>query len=86
MTKLHFTNINIGFIMFTKPNRKEVTQMTALEIKRRNAGLSIAELAQKSGVSAPTIVKIEAGRIGPVKVDTLQKLADALNCTVADFL
>jgi transcriptional regulator with XRE-family HTH domain len=72
--------------MFTKPNRKEVTQMTALEIKRRNAGLSIAELAQKSGVSAPTIVKIEAGRIVPVKVDTLQKLADALNCTVADFL
>lgn len=86
MIKLHFTNINIRFIMFTKPNRKEVAQMTALEIKRRNAGLSIAELAQKSGVSAPTIVKIEAGRIGPVKVDTLQKLADALNCTVADFL
>ena len=60
--------------------------MTRLETKRRNAGLSIVELAEKSGVSAPTIVKIEAGRIGTVKVDTLQKLADALGCSIIDFL
>lgn len=60
--------------------------MTKLEVKRRNARMSIVELAEKSGVSAPTIVKIEAGRIGTVKVDTLQKLADALGCTIIDFL
>ena len=60
--------------------------MTPLETKRRNAKLSIVELAEKSGVSAPTIVKIEAGRIGPVKIDTLQKLAEALECSVVDFL
>ncbi len=59
--------------------------MTGLEIKRRNAGLTIKELAQKSGVSAPTIVKIEAGRIETVKFGTLLKLASALGCTVADF-
>ena len=60
--------------------------MTKLEVKRRNARLSIAELAEKSGVSAPTIVKIEAGRIGTVKVVTLQKLADTLGCSIVDFL
>lgn len=59
--------------------------MTGLEIKRRNAGLTIAELSAKSGVSAPTIIKIEAGRIRTVKVDSLYKLADALGCDLTDF-
>ena len=60
--------------------------MTGLEIKRRNAGMTIAELVQKSGVSAPTIVRIEAGKIATVKLGTLIKLASALRCSVADFL
>ena len=60
--------------------------MTGLEIKRRNAGLSIAELVEKSGVSAPTIVKIESGKIGSVKIDTLLKLAEALGCSISEFL
>lgn len=60
--------------------------MTGLEIKRRNAGMTIAELVQKSGVSAPTIVRIEAGKIETVKLGTLIKLASALRCSVADFL
>lgn len=60
--------------------------MTGLEIKRRNADMTIAELAQKSGVSAPTIVRIEAGKIETVKLGTLIKLASALGCSVADFL
>lgn len=60
--------------------------MTGLEIKRRSAGMTIAELVKKSGVSAPTIVKIEAGKIETVKLGILIKLASALGCTVADFL
>ena len=59
--------------------------MTGLEIKRRNAGLTIKELAQRSGVSAPTIVKIEAGRIETVKISSLLKLAAALGCSIVDF-
>lgn len=59
--------------------------MTGLEIKRRNAGLTIKELAQRSGVSAPTIIKIEAGRIETVKIGSLLKLATALGCSIIDF-
>lgn len=59
--------------------------MTKLEILRRNAGLSIAELSEKSGVSAPTIIKVEAGRIDNVVVGSLRKLAKVLSCGVEDF-
>lgn len=60
--------------------------MTMLEELRRKAGLTIASLSEKSGVSAPTIVKIEAGRIDTVTVKVLLKLADALGCDVGAFL
>ena len=59
--------------------------MTKLESLRRSAGMTIADLSVKSGVSAPTIIKIEGGRIDSVVVGTLRKLADALSCGVEDF-
>lgn len=61
-------------------------KMKGLETKRRMAGLTIAQLAKKSGVSAPTIVKIEAGRIGSVRVDTLMKLAEVFGCSFAELV
>ena len=60
--------------------------MTMLEELRRKADLTISSLSEKSGVSAPTIVKIEAGRIDTVTVKVLLKLADALGCDVKAFL
>lgn len=60
--------------------------MTKLEIFRRNAKLTIAQLSEISGVSAPTIIKIEAGRIENVTVKSLRRLADALGCEAGDFL
>ena len=54
--------------------------MTALERLRREAGLTIMKLSEISGVSYPTIVKIEAGRIGEVTVKTILRLSDALKC------
>ena len=54
--------------------------MTPLERIRREAGLTMMELAKISGVSYPVIVKIEAGNIGSVTVKTLLRLSDALSC------
>lgn len=62
------------------------SKMKGLETKRRMAGLTIAQLAKKSGVSAPTIVKIEAGRIGSVRVDTLMKLAEVFGCSFVELV
>lgn len=44
---------------------------------RRAAGLSQVELAERAGVGAATIARIEAGGMDP-RVSTLEKLARAL--------
>lgn len=52
---------------------------------RRSAGLTQAELAQRAGLGQPAISLIEAGQANPT-VQTLQQLADALGCSLADLL
>ena len=59
--------------------------MTRFELLRRVHGLSVGELSAKSGVSAPTIIKLESGRAGTVSAKTLVSLAGAIGCTVEDF-
>jgi transcriptional regulator with XRE-family HTH domain len=44
---------------------------------RRAAGLSQAELADRAGVGAATVARLEAGNMDP-RVSTLEKLARAL--------
>ena len=58
-----------------------------LEEIRKSKNLSRRELAEKSGVSEPTIVSLEDGRNDPgaAKLSTLVALARALKCKVKDF-
>lgn len=65
--------------------RKEVNNMTNLERIRREAGLTMVKLSEISGVSYPTIVKIEAGRIADVTVKTIIRLSAALGCDPRDI-
>lgn len=53
---------------------------------RMEKKLTQEEVAAKSGVTRATISKIERGEEVEVKVNTLEALAKALNCTVSDFL
>lgn len=64
---------------------KEVNEMTKLEELRRKAGMTQAQLSQKSGVSVPVIVKIENGGIGGVLGRNLIALADALEVHVGEL-
>lgn len=48
----------------------------ALRWARRRAGLTQRELAERTGVSQPTIARIETGRTTP-RVDTLDRLLRA---------
>ena len=57
-----------------------------LKLIRIEKGLSQEKLALKSNISRATISKIESGEEVEVKVSTLKALAQALDCTVADFL
>ncbi len=53
-------------------------------VARAQARLSQGDLAKRSGVSRPTISRIERGA-ADVGVDAVQRIADALGLTVADL-
>ncbi len=53
---------------------------------REKRGLSQAELSRLSGVNASTIGMLEAGAREYPRLDTAQKLANALHCRLDDLL
>ena len=59
-----------------------------LDIKRirKEKGISQEELAEKSGVSRPTISNLENNPDAVTTTDTLHKIALALDVKVSDFL
>ena len=56
----------------------------AVASRRFVAGLSVAELAERVGVSRQAIDYIERG-INTPRMETLEKLAQALGCEVRDL-
>ena len=56
---------------------------TELRARRRSAGLSQEELAERSGLSARTVGNLERGRVRSPYRDTLYRLADALDLSDA---
>ena len=52
---------------------------------RTDMGMSQTELAEKSGISRQTIIRIESDSAVPVKTSTLIKIADVLQRPVADI-
>jgi len=53
---------------------------------RKNYGMTIKDLSDKSGVGQSTISEIETGKVKNPKSETLSKLAKALNVTVDSLL
>lgn len=51
---------------------------------RKEAGLTQKELGERAGIAEPTIRKYESNRLNP-KIETLQKIADALNVNVSEL-
>lgn len=56
-----------------------------VEKLRKDKSMTQAELAEASGVSRATIVALESGQEITVKTSTLQAIAAALNCSIADL-
>ena len=57
-----------------------------LIVGRARARLSQEQLAHRSGVSRPTISRIERGIADDVGIQTVQRLADALGLRLVDML
>ena len=51
---------------------------------RQNAGLTLPDLSDKSGVAVGTIWNVERG-IGDTQLSTLKKLTAALNINIGDL-
>ena len=76
----------------SRPRRKQsaileapyVVRLPALKRLRLEAALSQRDLAQRSGVAASTIARIESGE--QAHPSTTRKLAKALNCDPVDLM
>ncbi|KAI94098.1 XRE family transcriptional regulator [Rhodomicrobium udaipurense JA643] len=65
--------------------KRSIDGENRLKLWREYRGLTMAALAEKSGVRQPFISEIEAGK-KEGSVATLKKLADALRVTVDDLI
>jgi transcriptional regulator with XRE-family HTH domain len=57
----------------------------SLRALRQRQGLSVAQLAERSGVARATLTKLEAGQGNPT-IDTLYALADTLGAALGDLI
>jgi transcriptional regulator with XRE-family HTH domain len=57
-----------------------------LREERQKAGLSLARLAEVSGISRTYLLKLEKDEASNPSLEVLRRLADALDITVADLL
>jgi len=66
----------------------EITVSIARNIKkyRIKAEISQDKLSKLAGITLYTITKIESGATLDPRVETLKKIADALNCTMDELL
>ncbi|MBV8580090.1 MAG: helix-turn-helix transcriptional regulator, partial [Candidatus Eremiobacteraeota bacterium] len=56
-----------------------------LIVGRARARLSQEALAERAGISRPTVSRIERGTAGDVGLDVIQRIADALDLAIADL-
>lgn len=64
--------------------RGDVMQYKIKEV-RESKRMSQEELAKKSGISRSTISGLESGKVSVTTTNTLQQIAEALNCRVSDI-
>lgn len=57
-----------------------------LQELRTQRGLTLGELARRSGVSLPSLRRLEAGGYAPPRLETLHRLAQALGVMEADLV
>lgn len=64
---------------------KRYPPMLKLVVKRKEARMTICELAEKTGLNYNTISQYEIGVHKP-RLENIQKIADALGCEIKDIV
>ena len=60
--------------------------MYRIKEKRIEKNLSQEELAEKAGISRITISMLESGRQQDIKVSTIKRIANRLECPISDLI
>lgn len=60
--------------------------MYRIKEKRIEKKLSQEELAEKAGISRITISMLESGRQQDIKVSTIKRIANSLECPISDLI
>ena len=84
--KPHLKHLNVTLHAVSIAEKNSSADFFARNLRhfRKMRGLSVAELAEKSGLSKPEIQKIETGWRSPT-IKTVQLLADALHIPITDL-
>lgn len=64
---------------------KKMTVGEKIRARRKYLGMSQESLADKAGVSALTVVRVENGRYEP-RIETLRNLSEALSVPINELL
>ena len=65
--------------------KKRYPPMLKLTLKRKEAGMTICELAKKVGLNYNTISQYESGAHNP-RMENISKIAAALGCELKDIV
>ena len=57
-----------------------------LRVNRIRKGYTVKELSEKSGVSASTITWVEVGRTSDMRLDSIIRLAEALDVSLEELI
>lgn len=57
-----------------------------LRVNRIRKGYTVKELSEKSGVSASTITWVEVGRTSDMRLDSIIRLAEALEVSLEELI
>ena len=77
--------MNIEDWDYFKELKSHLTPGKILKIRRENADLSQAALAEKCGIAASNIALMEVGKRS-IGIRSAKKLAEALSCDAGDFV
>ena len=70
---------------YFKEMKARLTPAKILKIRRENAGLTQAELAEKCGIASSNIALMEGGKRN-IGIRSAKRLAEALSCEAGDFV
>ena len=88
VSHIYFGKIDLKAIYYLQymVNKSNITIGEKIKKRRNEISLTQDELARKADIPYTTLVKIETGKVRNPSVDTVKKIASALNITIDELI